>query len=537
MKKRLVPLLWGLVAAQDGDLFVGSEIYTYLERWDVRGWIDTFVPIETRPWGREEAFTLLARLDTAEMGKGDEARYWRAYFQLQDSLPLRSKVRVIPSFLFPEGRDMLLAKTPWGSLFVGPIVFFSGGRDSSGLLFQNTRGLYLRARLARKVGIYMDVLETQATPPFFIMQRYNQYQTLWGETFVKPFRKGGVDYANTRGYITYSPIPAIRIKAGRDKAFWGPGFQSLFLSDYPPEYLYFHVRTCLGAWEYHNFFAQLIDYIPNKPDRWGDQPRKYAALHQLLWRPSKGVAVGVFESVMYNPWTPQGKRGIELTYWIPVIFYRTVEQALGSPDNAFLGFFFRANFLRHFQLYGQLNIDDYNFSKRKEGRGWWGDKYALQVGLKSFDVGIRTLDIQVEFNQVQPYTYSHLNVGAAWTHHGQFLAHPYGANLRELSGILRYQPLPGMTAEARVSYIWQGQNQMGQNWGAEPFQSNVNHVRDFGNHVLQGQLVKYTLFHSRVTYQPFMLPLYIEGEFFLRNVVRGGWLGLRWMLAPKVLRF
>ncbi len=47
----------------------------------------------------------------------------------------------------------------------------------------------------------------------------------------------------------------------------------------------------------------------------------------------------------------------------PVIFYRSVEQALGSPDNAFLGFDFKVKFAKHCQIYGQFLLDEFNFSK------------------------------------------------------------------------------------------------------------------------------------------------------------------------------
>lgn len=525
-----------LLLAQDADIFMGSEIYSFFERWDVRRWVDTFIPIETRPWGREEAYLLLRRIDTTQLPRLDRARYERAFFMLSDSLPPRRWAEKLP-WLFPEGRDIFAAHSDWGSLYIGAYLHFSLGEDTTGRLYQNTRGAYLRARLGKKVGIYADFLETQARFPFFIMERYRQDQTLWGETFVKPFRQGGVDFANTRGYITYSPHPSLRIKFGRDKGFWGPGFQSLYLSDYPPEYLYLHLRARLHRWEYHSFFAQLIDFIPNKPDAWGDQPRKYLALHQLLWRPFRGVSIGAFEGIMYNPWTPRGRRGIEPTYLIPVIFYRTAEQMLGSPDNAFLGAFFRANFLRRFQIYGQLAIDDYNFGKRREGPGWWGNKYAWQLGIKAFDVGLSTLDFQAEINQVQPYTYSHSIVAAAWTHHGQYLAHPYGANLRDLTALLRYQPLGGFTIEGRLSFIQQGLNTATQNWGSNIFLSDVTHVRDFGNVLLQGERRSYRLLHGRAVYQFRRLPLYIEGEAFQRGRSRGVLLTVRWMTPPKVLRF
>ncbi len=520
--------------AQDADLFIGSELYSYLERWDVRSLIDTFLPIETRPWAREEAHHVLMHLDTMRLHRLDKARYARAVFQFWDTLPTRT--RLLP-FLFPNRRDLIEARTTWGYLAMGPLLHVGMGRDTAGTLYQNTRGVYLRARLGQKVGLYADFLETQARVPFFITERYNLYQTLWGEAFIKVLGPRTFDYNNSRGYLTYSPTRQVRLKFGRDKAFWGPGFQSLYLSDYGPEYLYLHIRTRLGKWEYHNFFAQLIDYIPNKPDAWGDQPRKYAAIHQLLWRPTREVSLGVYEAVMYSPWTPQGRRGIELTYFVPIIFYRSVEQYLGSPDNGFLGLFGRANLLRRFQLYGQVLIDDYNFSKRKEGRGWWGNKYALQGGVKAMDIGLPTLDLFFEYNQVRPYTYGHSNASNSWTHYGQFLAHPYGANLWDFSAAFRYQPIGGLTVEGRYIYLAQGVNTATQNWGSSPFISDISFVQPFGNRLLQGELTKRHLMQGKLVYQPFLLPAYLEVEAHWREGAIAFFGGFRWMIAPKVQRF
>lgn len=525
-----------LVWAQDADLPTGHEAYPLFERWDVLGLWDTILPVETRPWAREEARTLLHNLDTARLHSLDRARYRRLAFNLEDSLPSRSgKAR----FLFPNWRDLIVAQTRWGQLFIGPLFHLSAGQDSSGqLLYQNTRGAYIRAKLGRKVGLYADLLETQARPPFFVTERYNLYQTLWGEAFIKRSPGSVFDYLNSRGYITYTPISPVRIKFGRDKGFWGPGFQSLFLSDYAPEYLYLHIRTRLGRWEYHNFFAQLIDFIPNKPDAWGDYPRKYLTMHQLIWRPARGISVGVFEAVMYSPWSPTGRRGIELAYFVPIIFYRAIEQYLGSPDNGMLGVFGRVNLLRRFQLYSQLAIDDYNFSKRREGRGWWANKYALQVGLKAYDVGLPTLDLSLEYNQIRPYTYSHSNVSVAWTHYGQFLAHPYGANLQEVSLGLRYQPVAGLTVEGRAIWLEQGLNTPTQNWGSSPFVSDVSYVQPFGNRLLQGFRSRKHLGRLFLTWQPFLQPFYLEVEGHWRGSQAWAILGgVRWVLAPKPLRF
>ena len=60
----------------------------------------------------------------------------------------------------------------------------------------------------------------------------------------------------------------------------------------------------------------------------------------------------------------------------------------------FLVFKGKWNLFNRFQLYGQFLLDDYNYSKRSEGSGYWGNKLGLQAGAKYIDAfGIPTLDL------------------------------------------------------------------------------------------------------------------------------------------------
>jgi hypothetical protein len=92
------------------------------------------------------------------------------------------------------------------------------------------------------------------------------------------------------------------------------------------------------------------------------------------------------------------------------------------------------NFLKRFQLYGQLMLDEFVFSELvTNNQGWWANKYGIQAGLKYIDAfGIDHLDLQAEYNQVRPYTYTHRDSSAYYAHYDTPLAHPLGANFKEL---------------------------------------------------------------------------------------------------------
>ncbi|MEZ4949697.1 MAG: hypothetical protein R2784_09965 [Saprospiraceae bacterium] len=57
-------------------------------------------------------------------------------------------------------------------------------------------------------------------------------------------------------------------------------------------------------------------------------------------------------------------------------------------------------------------------------------------------------------NQVRPYTYSHRDSAANYSHFRQSMAHPLGANFREQIAILNYRPTHKMVFPTKLlSYI------------------------------------------------------------------------------------
>jgi hypothetical protein len=165
------------------------------------------------------------------------------------------------------------------------------------------------------------------------------------------------------------------------------------------------------------------------------------------------------------------ENNFELQYLNPIIFYRSVEQALGSPDNAFLGFDFKVNIPKHVQIYGQLLLDEFNFKEEFSTSGksklygithprrWWGNKFAAQLGIKYIDAfGVDHLDLQLEGNVARPYTYTHNDTTTSWTHYNQPLAHPLGANFTELIFQVKYQPLQKLYLSSRFIYDKKGED-------------------------------------------------------------------------------
>ena len=160
---------------------------------------------------------------------------------------------------------------------------------------------------------------------------------------------------------------------------------------------------------------------------------------------------------------------------------------IGSPDNAMLGMNVSWTALKGVQLYGQFLLDELRFSEFFGGNGWWGNKYSVQAGFKYLNaLGVQRLDLQGEFNSSRPYTYSHFNIENSFTHYNQPLAHPFGANFREMIGIVRYRPTQRLFICARLIHALKGDNRPGENWGSNPLLTYNTREQEYGNEIGQG---------------------------------------------------
>src|SRR6185295_4915211 len=124
--------------------------------------------------------------------------------------------------------------------------------------------------------------------------------------------------------------------------------------------------------------------------------------------------------------------------------------------------------------YGQLALDELLVGEITKNRGFWGNKYGVQLGAKYINAfGVSNLDLQLEHNLARPFTYSHRDSVANYTHYNQPLAHPLGANFSEIIGIARYQPAPKWLVQAKAIYYTQGRDSNAVSYGSNIFLPHI----------------------------------------------------------------
>lgn len=404
-------------------------------------------------------------MNNSEWVKGDQSGFlskksvWNTFYKTKANL-----------FEVNE-KDFFLAVNP---VFQGQL---SEETDISGKRpFLNTKGVSVRGMIANRLGFSAYAVDNQERGPMFLQERIAATNAVPGVGFYKRYKATGVDYFDARGSINFTAAKYLDFQFGYDKMFIGNGYRSLFLSDFGNSYLFLKISTRIWKFDYTNVWMELTPQTIriNQGNKLLD--KKYAAIRHLSLQATKWLNVGLFEAVIFGR-----KNHFDFTYLNPVMFLRVSEQQNGSADNAIMGFDFKANVAKKFQFYGQWTIDEFVQKELRAGKGWWGNKFGVQLGAKYIDAfKVKNLDLQGELNLVRPFTYSHYDSVSNYTHYNQPLAHPLGANFVEAIGIIRYQPLPRLTASARV-IIWnQGTDTANSNVGTDIFKMNYTRSGDYG---------------------------------------------------------
>jgi hypothetical protein len=418
-------------------------------------------------------------------------------------------------YFYKTKPNFLTIETPSFCAYINPIIKldYTNQVDNENTIFENTRGIDIQAYFDRKVYLYTQILENQRSYLDYIDDRIKKFGAIPGQAGFKTYTSSffdnlkGYDFFTAKAYFGFRATKSIHLEFGHNNHFIGNGHRSLLLSDYGPNYLNLNVFTKFWKFNYQNIFAELsptttVLFNSNKL-----LPKKYAAFHYLSFLPNPNFEVGVFESVIFAR-----QDHFELQYLNPIILYRAVEHTLNSPDNVLLGSNIRWNPIKGISLYGQLILDEFYLKEVRAQSGWWANKFGGQMGIKYYNAfGLDHLDMQLEYNAVRPYTYTHrdtlptstnefFSVGS-YSSYNQPLAHLLGANFKEMIAIIKYKPLNKVFLQLKALRTLYGGDNSKTNWGNNillPFQSIE---REYGNFIGQGIPVRVQMLALDCTYE------------------------------------
>ncbi len=380
-----------------------------------------------------------------------------------------------------------------------PIFDLSVGKDTEAdfnSTFNNTRGVIFQGGIGKKLNFYTSVFESQGR----FAQYYNQYAESIGKPnsdtevaivpgrgIAKRFKDDAYDYPVAEGYLSFTPSKYINIQFGHAKNFIGDGYRSLLLSDVASPHTFLKLNTNFWKIKYTNTWMWLRDVRPEVQED-GAFLTKYMANHYLSWNVSKRLNIGLFESVM---WVDSNGRGFDINYLNPVIFYRAIEFESGQDaGNAILGATAKFKWNDSFNLYGQFILDEFSLDDIRDGQKSYKNKFGYQIGAKYYNAfKVDNLMLQIEYNQVRPYTYSHPSIVLNYGHSNQSMAHLWGSNFKEFIIIGRYN-YKRWFGDAKVIIGKRGFDfntaQNDSNYGGDIYKDYFDRVSDINNEIGQG---------------------------------------------------
>lgn len=332
----------------------------------------------------------------------------------------------------------------WFSL--NPIVDLQVGKASNSDVsstYVNTRAINFRGGIADKLNFSTTIFESQG--------RFADYFNRYGESIkpaggnpaiipgigiAKDFKTNSYDFPLAEANLTFSASKHIDLQLGYGRNFIGDGYRSLLQSDGASPYPYFKINTNFWKIKYTNTYMWLKDVRPAVTlER--TYATKFMANHYLSWNISNRLNLGFFESVI---WTNTNDRGFDASFVNPIVFYRAVEFASSArTGNALLGLTFKYKWSDKINVYGQFLLDEFSLGDIKSDNNSWKNKYGYQLGAKYYNAfHVDNLVLQLEYNHVRPYVYSHSDPITNYGHNNQSIGHQWGGNFKEFIAIARY---------------------------------------------------------------------------------------------------
>ncbi|MES2560502.1 MAG: hypothetical protein V4590_12215 [Bacteroidota bacterium] len=464
-------------------------------------------------------------------------------FEYSSSENTLSKKSVWRTGMYKHKAAVYDAVIPDFKLVVNPIAYqkFEYDNAQGELLYLNNRGFEMRGQIGENLSFYTQFCDEIQKLNSWNQSFYDKYEVIPGQSFLKTSDSRTFNYWLASGYVSYQAGKYFDIQLGQGRNFFGNGYRSLTMSDFAHDVLFLRVNTRIWKVHYSNIWGQLIDYQP--PTQSLYPRRHYFATTHASINLTKKFNLGLFQTISFQRDSGYANGGFDMQYANPIIFYKPIENGLNSPDKAILGLDWKYNFLAHFSLYGQVAISELVFDELLGKRDWWGNKTAFQAGVKYIDVlGIRNLDLQLEYNRVRPYMYTSYNRLNAYANYNQNMAHPLGANFKESIAIIRYQPTNKLFITSKMMMTTYGNDTNGSNWGSDIRLSYYSRVREYGNVIGQGVTTTLYVGEILVSYM-FRHNMFIDLQVAYRKTTSAlpvfesqtfnGSIAFRWNINPR----
>ena len=222
---------------------------------------------------------------------------------------------------------------------------------------------------------------------------------------------------------------------------------SIILNDDCNDYGYFSNKFTFKELYISFLHATLIPDSTSNEDnkKYAD---KFLVVHKIGWTPNNNFELFLGEEVIY------GDRNIEVSYLLPITFWRATEHNLADRDNVLIFAGMNWKPIDKNLIYCNFILDE--LRKNEIFEDWWGNKYALQMGNSYTFNQQRNLMLSLEFTAIRPWLYTHYILHNKFSHDGIGLGFPEGSNLIQFAAEFNFDLRQNLNINLHSSFTRQG---------------------------------------------------------------------------------
>lgn len=466
-----------------------ENIYNFLDELANEKWIDVNTVI--KPYSRTFIAEKLLEADKyrAEMSgrQMKELDFYLKGFSLEinDHLVLNPKIN-----LLKKTNGFGIDINPLGGFYqdklfrfqIQPVYGYSMYNNDNGTESFSYGGLQGYGYVGKHVGVYASLRDHHYSQA---LNRVDYLNPIPGGNF-KGSEKGGVDWSEMRGGVTYSWSWG-EIGLVKDHFEWGNNHHGAnIFSGKQPSFAQLTVKLKPAYWLEFNYVhgwlvSEVVDSTRSYWDGTTNDPR-YRAVFRPKWlsanmftiKPIDGLQLSIGNSIIYSDQDHPA-------YWIPVFIYKPVDHTLNATDkygqagqNSQLFADVSVRLIKHLQVYGALFSDEIKFSRIGVDslHNFWSWKGGFQLS----NFLVKNYSITIEYTRTLPGTFQHPISTTTYASNLYNLGHYMRDNSDEMYFSLTFKPIRGLHVKAEAFMARHGSDAKYENGGdivSTPFMETV----------------------------------------------------------------
>ncbi|HOT89408.1 MAG TPA: capsule assembly Wzi family protein [Bacteroidales bacterium] len=349
--------------------------------------------------------------------------------------------------------DLFYYKDSLFTITLNPIIAFTFMTNENGSYRYIRNGAEANATIGKNWGFYASLRDNHESE----LLAKSSYITQQTGGCYKPNKKGGGDYEEMKGGITYSwnwgSVGLIK-----DHISWGNNYNGAnIISNRPPSFpmLSLHIKPVkwfdfnyIHGWLVSGVIDSLKTYSFGHGNRIIYHP-KYIAANMFTFTPFKNLNFSLGNSVIYSD------IGIQPGFLIPVMFFKAIDHGQNgmsnyAGQNAQMFFDISSRQIKHVHLYSSLFLDEINtVNMFKEDKH--SNFFSFKIGTAISNIYLKNVTLITEYTRTNPIVYKHFIPTTTFETNGYNIGNYLRDNTDELFFAIKYKPIRKLKIE--LSYL------------------------------------------------------------------------------------